>query len=141
MANKKYARKYADQLGSGLRSDGRSIEEVCQEWDIVVQTYNEWKKEHPEFTEAHMKGVRDSATYWHKLNRAVASGEQKNANAGLIQFALKNIDGINWADKTEIHNTHEEQITTIRIEVLPTPDIGRVIEGDAVKHLINKKPS
>ncbi len=116
----KYNRKYCKQLKRGLRADGMSIEEVCQMWDICRTTYNNWRELHPEFQVAHEYGNRDCAAYWHRLTRAGASGQLK-VNAGIICFALKNIDGIGWQDKVEVNNAGQEQIKQINISILPAP--------------------
>lgn len=123
-----YKKKYAKQLLNGLRKDGKSIEEVCAIWGVSVDAYRDWRKAHKEFEEAHKQGDRDKRAWWFSLQRKVASGEA-TGNASVINFALKN--EADYVDKTEVHNTHEEQITTLRIE-LHKPvqqSIGRVIDS------------
>src|ERR1700731_3335375 len=100
----KYNKKYAKELMNGLRNDGGSIAEVCQKWKVTRVTYYAWIDKHPEFKEAHEFGNRDCASWWHQLNRKAACGEVK-ANAGIICFAMKNIDGIGWQDKVEVNTT------------------------------------
>lgn len=114
----KYNRKYCKQLKAGLRSDGSSIAEVCQKWDITRATYYDWIEKYPEFKQAHDYGNRDCAAWWHQLNRSAACGQVK-ANAGIICFAMKNIEGIGWQDKVEVSNIGEEQIRQINISILP----------------------
>ncbi len=117
----KYDKKFARQLMKGLREDGLSIPEVCQLWNINRGTYYRWIEIHPEFKEAHEYGERDVIAFWHKLTRDAASGKIK-ANAGVICFAMKNIEGIGWKDKLEVTNDGVEQIQRININVLPAPE-------------------
>lgn len=122
-----YKPKYAKQLLNGLRKDGKSIEEVCSIWGVSTDAYADWRKKYPKFEEAHRQGDRDKRAWWFQLQRKVASGESPG-NASVINFALKNEN--DYVDKTEVHNTHEEAITTLRIEVhKPIADIGRIIDG------------
>ncbi len=131
-AVKKYNRKYCKQLSRGLRIDGTSIAEVCQLWGITRATYYNWIDQYPEFKSAHECGNRDCAGWWHKLSRAAACGKVK-ANAGIICFAMKNIDEIGWQDKVEVSNVGEEQVKRITISILPPPipKLENIIEHDA----------
>ena len=133
-----YKPKYAKQLRNGLRKDGKSIDEVCAIWGVSTDAYRDWRKAHPAFEEAHKQGDRDKRAWWFALQRKVASGEA-TGNASVINFALKN--EADYVDKTEVHNTHEEQITTLRIEVhKPFQDMGRIINGES-GHLLDAEPS
>lgn len=116
----KYNRKYCKQLKRGLCKDGMAVEEVCQQWDINPKTWYRWCEIHPEFKEAAEYAKRDRLCYWHKLFRAVASGEVKG-NAGTLCFAMKNVEGIGYQDKVEVTSANVEQIKTININVLPAP--------------------
>jgi len=124
--NSKFRPKYSKQLRNGLRADGKSIREICSIWGITKRTYENWRKAHPSFEEAHEIGENDKASWWHKTQRSAATGEIQG-NATLISQALKN--ECDYVDKVEVHNTHDEKITTIRIEMLPSRDLNRIIDG------------
>lgn len=124
----KYKKKFSRQLKMGLRCDGMSIPEVCGEWGISRTTYYNWIDQYPEFAEAHEIGNRDCASWWYKLTRDAASGKVK-ANAGIICFAMKNVEGVGWADKSEVKSSNSQEIKTININVLPPKDGGMVIDG------------
>lgn len=117
----------------GLRADGISIPEICQLWSITRNTYNRWVEIHEEFKEAHEQGQTDCMAWWHKLTRAAASGAIK-ANAGVICFAMKNIEGIGWQDKIEVNNSGQEQFQKINISILPAPiqALTHVIEHESI---------
>jgi hypothetical protein len=119
MRETKYEERFAKQLRKGLRKDGKSIHEVCAVWNISRKTYYAWIAKYPAFSNAHDIGNRDCAIWWHQLTRAAATGSIK-ANAGIICFALKNIEDINWTDKSEVTQTASQEIRTININVLPT---------------------
>ncbi len=137
VAKSKYRKKYTKQLLNGLRKDGLSIEECCQEWGICVSTYKDWTKTHPEFAEAAKIGERDKTAWWLRMHRDVSTGV-RTGNAACINFALKNEAG--WVDKQEIHTSHDEQITTIRIERIESPK-ARIIEHEGTKNITDGKSS
>lgn len=115
-----------------MRKDGLSIPEVCQEWGISRTTYYNWVESYPEFKQAHEDGNRDCVAWWYRLNRAVACGQVKG-NAGVLCFAMKNVEGIGWQDKVEVNSTANEQIRQINISILPPPEqkqLNHIIEVD-----------
>lgn len=136
-SDSKYRPKFKKQLLSGLRTDGKSIEEVCALWGISVATYHNWRKTVKGFEDAHAQGDLDKTSWWRKLQRQVASGESPG-NAAVINLALKNEVG--YVDKQEVEHTHNEQITTIRIERLPSNE-GRILEHDSTKYISDGQPS
>lgn len=136
-AKSKYKKKFTAQLSSGMRSDGFTIEEVCQAWDISPTCYHNWKKEYPEFLEAHEKGERDYKAWWAKRYRNIATGVEPG-NAAMMNLVAKNYLGM--VDKQEIDHNHSEQITTIRIERIESPK-SRIIEHDSrAENLLDKQP-
>lgn len=136
-APSKYRKKYTKELLNGLRSDGKSVEEVCTKWNITRTTYYAWIKEFPEFAHAHEIGEQDKTSWWRQLQRKVASGESPG-NAACINLALKNEAG--YVDKQEIEHKHEEQITTIRIERIEAP-APRVIEHERTESITHQQSS
>lgn len=140
MAQKsKYKTKFAKQLRDGIRKEGLSVVELCLLWGITSATYYTWLKTIPKFAEAAEIGDMHQAAWWHQRYRAGATG-QEPCNAAMMNFAMKNVDKVKWVDKSEVHTTHDEQVTTIRIEYLPQNNT-RVIEHERVENLLDKKPS
>jgi hypothetical protein len=116
----KYDEKYIEQLRSGIRyKHGLSVIELCHRWRISETTFRRWLTEYPDFADAFEMSKADYAAYWHEINKASAKGEIKG-NAGQIIFALTNVDGINWSNKVDVHNTSAEEVKRLVIEVLPT---------------------
>ena len=118
MANK-YRPLFAKQLKQGLRKKGWTIDECCEHWNVARGSYYYWVKNNPKFAEAAELGEVHYAAYWSRKYRAVAMGEEKG-NAGLLVFGAKNVMG--WAEKTETHITHDEQVKTLNINILPRHD-------------------
>ena len=132
MSKDKYRPRFARMLSAGMFDDkGRplSVAGCCLFWKVAKDTYYAWINKYPKFAAAAEQAKLIRAIWWENLNSDVASGE-KRGNSGLIQFALKNIDGINWADKVDVNNHFDDEVKTIQIEMLPTR-IQRVIEHDA----------
>ncbi len=132
----KYKPKYAKQLAQGMNdAKGRpmSIMKCCLTWGVTAMTYYAWIEKYPKFAASAEQAKQRRAAWWEDLNMDVAEGEVKG-NAGLIQFALKNIDGINWADKVEVNNHYDEQINILKIERLPSYEERKKIAfGDAIE--------
>lgn len=141
----KYRPLFAKQLKNGLRKNGWSIEECCMHWNVSRGSYYYWVKNNPKFAEAADIGETHAAAYVAKEYREVMSGE-KRGNAGLLVFAAKNVMG--WAEKTETHVTHDEQVKTLNINILPrhnerkqieiidvTPQITEVLKSPVLQEL------
>lgn len=142
MANSTYRKKhYNDLVGTkkkqSIRAGGWSIEEVCIYWGITRMTYHNWRKAHTEFEYAHEIGEMHKVAYWRSKQRKVGSGEEPG-NAAIINLALKNEVG--YVDKQEIEHTHNEQITTIRIERIESP-APRVIEHERTESITHQQSS
>lgn len=125
----KYEEKYAKELLNGIRyKKGYSIVELCRKWRIARGTYDKWVQTYADFKHAHELGKMDYASWWHETFRAIAKGDIKG-NAGAAIFAMTNAEGIGWSNKVDVNNTHEEEVKTINIKVLPKKET-RVIEHD-----------
>lgn len=128
---RKYHPKYGKELRAGLRKDGKSIDEVCILWNVSIDDYNFWRSKYPKFEEAHRLGARDQAAWWYKLQR---EGAQRNidVNAGMVNFAMKNIEGVKWRDVPEAVEHQERTVNRIQITIAPQQalpeSIQRIIE-------------
>jgi transposase-like protein len=136
MADKrsKYKKKYAKQLLDGARKNGESIEELCQMWGVTRPTYYAWLQKYPEFRAAAEHGERDVIAYWNKLHRMVSQGQIKG-NASCINFAMKNVQGINWADRVEVDNKQEQRINRIEVEVIQPKRLEYAADDDCLEQL------
>ena len=137
----KYKKKYTKELLNGLRSEGMTDLEVCLRWKICIRTYNSWINEIPAFAEAAEFGDMQAAAWWLENFRKGAVKGQLAMNAAMMQFGMKNTKGVKWVDKTEVHTTHDEQVRTIKIEMLPPRNETRVIEHEGSTSKLDSKPS
>jgi len=128
--NSKYRPKFAEDLRNGLRKDGLWIKEVCALWGISLKSYYEYIDAHPTFAVAHEQGELDFTCFWATKYRLTATGAAPG-NAQMLMLACKNF--LDMADKHEGTNTHEERITTIKIEMLPPREVkqlGNITDGE-----------
>lgn len=115
----KYRREFSHQLISGIRyKEGLSVVELCHRWRISRNTFSDWLNSIPEFARAYELSKVDYATYWHENFKGIVTGELKG-NAGSAIFAMTNIEEIKWASKVDVHNTSDEEVKKITIELLP----------------------
>lgn len=115
----KYKREFAHQLASGIRyREGLSVVELCRKWRISRTTFQDWVDSIPEFASAYELSKPDYASFWHENFKGILTGELKG-NAGCAIFAMTNIEQINWASKVDVHNTSEEEVKKITIQLLP----------------------
>ncbi len=144
----KYDEKYTKQLKSGIRyTEGLSQAELCHRWRICDTTFLKWCEAHPEFKEAYELSKMDYAAYWQDINKKVATGEMKG-NAGCVIFALTNIEKIRWSTRVDVHNTSDEEVKKITIELLPgrkaalehiqDEEIAELVVSDNVVQLLGK---
>lgn len=126
----KYKIKYARELENGKCKDGSSVNKCCREWGITRATFVEWTRKYPRFAHAAELAKLDRAIWWEELYQDIAAGKVKG-NAGTAQFAMKNIDAINWTDKVEVDNKHDDEVKTINIVMIePRHQQTKIIEQE-----------
>jgi len=94
----KYKKEFAEKLPDMFKG-GESVAEVCAELGIWKETFYEWIKLYPEFSNSYKKGLQLSEAWWTKLGRAGSCGKATIQPTTWI-FNMKNRFG--WADKQEI---------------------------------------
>ena len=97
---------------------GCTNEEMAEAFDVHIDTFYEWQKIHPDFSESIKKGkVRADAK--------VANATLKNAlsgNAVSQIFWLKNRHPDKWRDKQKEEGTADSVILQIQKAVIPEDD-------------------
>lgn len=96
----KYKKILAKRLPEMFK-DGQSVCEVCVDLGIHKDTFYEWVKLYPEFSDAYKKGLSLSQGWWEKLGRGGAAGKIEIQPATWI-FNMKNRFHDDWKDKHEI---------------------------------------
>ncbi len=93
----KYRSEYCDTVVEVMR-DGGSKVEVCATIGVCYETFQNWQKEHKEFSESVKHGSLLSQTWWEKLGRKGASCEDEIQPTTWI-FNMKN--RFDWKDKVD----------------------------------------
>jgi len=101
----KYSKALAEKLPA-MFDNGESVVEVCVALDIHKDTFYEWVKLYPEFSDAYKKGLAKSEAWWTRLGRGGAMGQVKIQPATWV-FNMKN--RFNWKDRIE--NQHSGQVS------------------------------
>jgi transposase len=92
----KYKPEYCQTI-IDLMKEGASIEEICLDLDICVQTIYNWCETKPEFLEAKKRGTDFSKGWWMKQGRTNLFSKDFNYTGWYMN--MKNRFG--WADKQE----------------------------------------
>lgn len=88
MQETKYRPEFC-QIAAKVLADGESVAAVCDELDIVRDTYYTWKKVYPEFNKATEKGLNAAQRKWEKMgNHGIH--DPKNFSAAPWIFTMKN---------------------------------------------------
>jgi len=104
----KYSQKICELLPS-LFSNGESVSEVCACLDITKETFFQWVKTYPEFSDSYKKGLELSESWWTRLGRLGSTGKLRVQPATWI-FKMKNRFG--WKDRHEFTGDVGVSITT-----------------------------
>ena len=93
----KYEERFCDMLVKHM-SEGLSFESFAAEINTCRDTLYNWKKEHPEFFDAHKKGLDFNLNFWERIGRQQSIKGKGNVVAWI--FNMKNRHG--WKDSQEI---------------------------------------
>jgi hypothetical protein len=115
----KYKHKYSRELEQGLLPEHWSELKLATYWNINHKTFQKWKETIPRFAVACEMASTRRAAWWMERLEKNATGEERGSSAS-IELALSHNSLIGWSRKTSIEHHHDEQISTIKIEVLPT---------------------
>lgn len=108
----KYKPEFAKQLPS-MFDNGESVVEVCVALGIRKDTFYNWCKKYPKFSDAYKEGLERSEAWWQRLGRAGALGSQK-INPTTWIFNMKN--RFKWTDRTEVSQTGDVTIREDKTE-------------------------
>lgn len=107
--------KYEDafcELAEFYLAQGYSEAVLAGEIGVCIDTVHEWKKVHPEFSDAVKVGRAKGARVWE--DRLAKLADENQGNATGIIFGLKNRQPSEWRDKTE--QEHSGGVTFTKIE-------------------------
>lgn len=109
----KYDRAFCDRVIE-LGKEGASFAEMALDLDVAYSTFDLWKNEIPEFSEAVKAAQRASQGWWEKNGRIATFGGHDGFNATSYIFQMKNRFKEDWRDKVE--QEHSGHIRTERVE-------------------------
>lgn len=94
----KYKKAFCDQLVEKM-SEGWSIESFCADVGIAKDTFYNWVKEHPEFSDAKKRGEMASFQWWEEQvkNHLFIPDRGGSFNTTAWIFNMKNRFG--WRDR------------------------------------------
>ena len=95
----KYRKEMCEEVISFM-AQGFSKAEAAAHLGISEETFHQWKKAKPEFSESVKEGSRQSSLWWAKIGMAGMTGKIAGFNATTWIFNMKNRHG--WKDKQEI---------------------------------------
>lgn len=109
----KYDPAYCDAVIAHC-AEGASLTSFAAEIEVARSTINEWMEHQPEFSEAVKIAKAKCAAWWEKNARVAAIGGNKDANATLCIFGLKNMAAEDWREKQEVQ--HSGGVRVERVE-------------------------
>ena len=101
----KYKEEYCQELVNHM-SNGFSFESFAGIIEVCFDTLYEWKKVHPEFSEAHKKGLAVNLQYWEQAG-IYGMKLGKDFNTPVWIFNMKNRH--KWRDKHEVVTSDGEK--------------------------------
>lgn len=102
----KYKKQYCKELVAYM-AKGHSLTAYAGHTGISRETFYQWAKEKPEFSDAIRKGRQACQQFYENFGIAAASGKIKGFNATAYVWLTKNIIG--WKDKIEHVNISDEE--------------------------------
>src|SRR6267142_251657 len=98
-----------------LFADGSSIVKVCVKIGIHRNTYDRWKKEHPEFKTAADRGEQISQAFWEDIAQdGCEGGKHPKFSAPMTSFILKNRFRKDYGAEEEAAKTNSAAISQIK---------------------------
>jgi transposase len=105
-----YKPEYCEMLVEHMKR-GLSFEAFGAVVDVCEDTLYEWRKVHPEFSEAYKRGLAHSRNFWEELG-LIGTTEGKNFNATTWIFNMKN--RFKWKDRHDV-TTDDEKLEVVQV--------------------------
>lgn len=95
------------EIASDLFDEGASKAEVCLTIGICFETFENYQKKYPDFSEAVKRGLQISQGWWEMKGRKASMGGVEGFNATAYIFNMKNRFKHDWKDKHEVEHSGE----------------------------------
>jgi len=102
----KYDESWPDRVKNAMKG-GDTVELFCLKNDIHYDTFYEWVKKYPEFSEAYSAGNKFAEGFWQGY--CIGNLENKNLNVGAFKLLMFNCFG--WSDKKDVQQKTEVSIS------------------------------
>ena len=79
----KYSQEWVEKVRTAF-NDGSNIQRFCRDHDIHHDTFYEWCKKYPEFSEAFKEGKQRSQAFW--LDMGINNLNSKTFNTNLYKY-------------------------------------------------------
>ena len=110
-----YDESYCEQLIEHC-SEGLSFESFAGEIRVSRDTLYEWRKVHPEFSDAAKIAKECCRNFWENKGRDGTIGDLEKFNSGSWQFIMKNFFREEWSDTFKNELSGEMPIQYVAIE-------------------------
>lgn len=137
-AQLKYDPSYCQRLVAHM-AKGLSITAFAASIGVSRQTLVRWRSDHPEFAEAHERGIDAYQLFWEREFRRAFLGEIKNCNITAGIWLTKNILG--WRDKVEYSGNVERPISVQTLQQAFAVAVGDSKIIEAIEKASNVKSS
>ena len=107
----KYEKKLAERLAA-LGSKGEGVVEACLTLGISKETFYEWGRKFPEFSDAIKQFKLRSQVWWESGGRAGTFGKVAGFNASAYSLQMRNRFPDDWRDKVENDHTSSDGTMT-----------------------------
>lgn len=104
--------------------EGEGVIDVCVELGIHKDTFYEWEKNNPDFSDAVKTFRANSQQWWERVGRNAVIGEVNGFNATAWIFNMKNRFKDDWRDKVEqdLSSSDGTMTPTVIERVIVKPD-------------------
>lgn len=118
----KYDAKMAEKLGA-FGSNGEGVVEACLMLGISKETFYEWGRKFPEFSDAIRKFKLRSQVWWEKGGRAGTFGKIAGFNASAYSLQMRNRFPEDWREKHDVDLSSSDGTMSppSRIEIVAVP--------------------
>ena len=118
----KYKPEYCELVVEYM-AKGFSLEAFAGHVDVNSDTVHEWKKVHPDFSDAVTRGVAKCREFWEELgiqglwNISTGGGVSRSMNSTMWTFNMKN--RFKWRDQIDVKSDEKVQKTITLKYALP----------------------
>lgn len=95
-------------------AQGRTNVRCCAEWGITEDTFYNWIKKHPVFSEHYKKGKSLLRAWWIEKGHQLLDTPTKECNPAIYIWMTKNI--IKWSDRVAVSDEEDADSMEFSIE-------------------------